>query len=544
MRCAAVALGLILVACTGAPAVLETPSPSSASLAPQTPTPAAPTLVPLPTRSQTPGECMAAQAFGELVAHTQWGIALAVENEGSVVRVVWPHGYASRWEGDRLALVDGSGTVLAHAGDRVEVGGGYVAGSWYACSYVTVLAPVESPPDPQPTRHTPAPTSSSTSTLFDCGGPPLPPGEPALPGPIPRLVDETGLVVSCIQSNTVTDLVGTISLSNPSEPNAVHVMWERAPCDAGIVFTFRHATDGFELIGERPRECARPNGPLPLYITFNRPMPAADVAASLRPWAGAEGVFIPLRTADRPTAQGDICRGGRTGGTLVGHDEWGLALRRTTNETTDVVWPYGWAGYRDATGLELIDHEGATVAAAGDVVTLAGGYLADDSWGVCGPVEVLEPASTDPSASPAPRFTVVDDVWGAITQRIEALVGADGCLHEAEISVARPWPVEQIEQEAAEHPGGVGVVLPRDAVYVGDPQDAALAFGAIEVLYDGRDWAFIAPIGDQEWLTGFPLEPGEWIGAPMAQIELSNGRSGWAAGYYSFTIGSHDDCPE
>jgi hypothetical protein len=169
------------------------------------------------------------------------------------VRVVWPHGFVGRWEGDRLALLDGAGTVLALVGDRVDIGGGYSAGSWFACWYVDVLAPAATGPSAQPTgEQTPAPKSSSTPKAFDCVGPPLPPGSTPEPVSVPRLVDETGLVVSCIQTDYITELVGTISVSNPFEPDAVEVVREMAPCDAGMVFTLRLATDAFELVGERP----------------------------------------------------------------------------------------------------------------------------------------------------------------------------------------------------------------------------------------------------------------------------------------------------
>jgi hypothetical protein len=161
MRGVGVALALMVAACSGAPAVPQTPAAATTSAtaegstAPSAPvletpdrrgtTPPAPepTLVRLPTQGpsiQTPVPCMGALTAGVLVAHGQWGIALAVESDGSVLHVVWPHGFAGRWDGDRLALVDGTGTLLAHVGDTVEFGGGHAGDGWIACTDVKVLA--------------------------------------------------------------------------------------------------------------------------------------------------------------------------------------------------------------------------------------------------------------------------------------------------------------------------------------------------------------------------------------------------------------------
>ena len=69
---------------------------------------------------------MAALLTGVLVADERWGIAVKVD-AGQVVKVIWPYGYAARADGARLALIDAEhgDAVIAHEGDRVEVGGGY-----------------------------------------------------------------------------------------------------------------------------------------------------------------------------------------------------------------------------------------------------------------------------------------------------------------------------------------------------------------------------------------------------------------------------------
>ena len=62
-------------------------------------------------------------------------------------QVIWPSDYSTRDEGDRLAVLDGTGNVIAHEGDRVEIGGGLVgdrllsAETWLGCGGMRILAP-------------------------------------------------------------------------------------------------------------------------------------------------------------------------------------------------------------------------------------------------------------------------------------------------------------------------------------------------------------------------------------------------------------------
>ena len=120
---------------------------------------------------------------------------------------------------------------------------------------------------------------------FECGGPPVaPPGTPG-PGPVPVVIDETGLVESCLQTDALVELEGFISLSNPFEENAIEVVWQPGVCDAAIVFTFTSLggpVHDYGLVGERPGDCASGNSSgLPLYIRFTQPMPAERVVANL-----------------------------------------------------------------------------------------------------------------------------------------------------------------------------------------------------------------------------------------------------------------------
>jgi hypothetical protein len=125
---------------------------------------------------------------------------------------------------------------------------------------------------------TPPPTANS----FDCLGPPLPPGETPPPGPVPVVIDETGLVESCLQTDAMAELTGRISVSNPFELNAVEVVWANGPCDVATQFTFQRAETGFSLTAERPSECSPGLGePLPVYIRFTEPMPAESITPTL-----------------------------------------------------------------------------------------------------------------------------------------------------------------------------------------------------------------------------------------------------------------------
>lgn len=88
--------------------------------------------------------CMDARGGGTLVEDPVSGLGFA-DLAGHVVHVFWPYGYAARPDGDRLALVDPSGQIIAHVGDMITTGGGYVgAGPWAVCAgSIQVLATPE-----------------------------------------------------------------------------------------------------------------------------------------------------------------------------------------------------------------------------------------------------------------------------------------------------------------------------------------------------------------------------------------------------------------
>jgi len=96
-----------------------------------------------PESVQTPAACMAALMTATLVRHPRSGAGLA-DTDGHVVAVIWPFGYFARDDGGRLAVIDGSGTVLAHEGDLVSVGGGFAGddeSTWTGCGGIAAVLP-------------------------------------------------------------------------------------------------------------------------------------------------------------------------------------------------------------------------------------------------------------------------------------------------------------------------------------------------------------------------------------------------------------------
>ena len=122
------------------------------------------TLAPEPPG--TPQACMAALITGTLVRNPTSGVALRDE-QGLVRQVVWRYGYGARDNGGRLVVLDASGAVVAHEGDRVSIGGGEIdnKGTWSGCGDTTILAPC--PIEPRWIRHRlrlePAGTGSRTT---------------------------------------------------------------------------------------------------------------------------------------------------------------------------------------------------------------------------------------------------------------------------------------------------------------------------------------------------------------------------------------------
>jgi hypothetical protein len=95
-----------------------------------------------PEPAGTPQACMASLVEGSLVRDAPSGVAVR-DAQGLVHQVVWPFGYSARDDGGRLVVLDASGSVVAHEGDRVSIGGGEIGtdGTWLGCGGTTILSP-------------------------------------------------------------------------------------------------------------------------------------------------------------------------------------------------------------------------------------------------------------------------------------------------------------------------------------------------------------------------------------------------------------------
>lgn len=126
---------LLLSACAGSPSpsAAASDTPPSRVIALRTQAPQA---------GATPAACPAALIEGALVRDAQSGVGLR-DAQGRIRVLIWPNGYSARDDGGRLAVLDGSGNLVAHEGDRISIGGGEIdaRGTWLACGGTTVLAP-------------------------------------------------------------------------------------------------------------------------------------------------------------------------------------------------------------------------------------------------------------------------------------------------------------------------------------------------------------------------------------------------------------------
>jgi hypothetical protein len=114
-----IGIGLLVAACTSSTTV-------------------APSLVALET--QEPGAtCLQALTAGRLVADPASGVALG-SPDGSHLTLIWPAGWTDRADGGSIAILDANGTVVAHVGDTVSMGGGG-PDPWFVCPPLTLVAP-------------------------------------------------------------------------------------------------------------------------------------------------------------------------------------------------------------------------------------------------------------------------------------------------------------------------------------------------------------------------------------------------------------------
>jgi len=107
-----------------------------------------------------------------------------------------------------------------------------------------------------------------------------------------------------------------------------------------------------------------------------RQLVAAAVLATV---LAACGTPASLRTA--PAAV-DACDQALLAGQLVASNLSGLAVRNG-DQTTEVLWPFGYAATREAAGLALHDGSGKVVAHEGQRVEMSGGLGANNTWTAC-----------------------------------------------------------------------------------------------------------------------------------------------------------------
>lgn len=104
-----------------------------------------PSLIAVPT-SAPGGMCLDARVGGRVVASERFGIAIASET-GAVSKAVWPNGFHGQADGDRVALVDGKGRLVAHVGDTISAGGGFIGANGdpdhtlQVCGEIRVVVP-------------------------------------------------------------------------------------------------------------------------------------------------------------------------------------------------------------------------------------------------------------------------------------------------------------------------------------------------------------------------------------------------------------------
>ena len=89
-------------------------------------TPQAVNRIPITVEDAPADACMEALITGGLVAHEFWGLALQVPGTGELVRPIFPFGYTAVPDGDRIALLDDRGVLVAHSGDLIQSSGGFV----------------------------------------------------------------------------------------------------------------------------------------------------------------------------------------------------------------------------------------------------------------------------------------------------------------------------------------------------------------------------------------------------------------------------------
>ena len=105
-------------------------------------------------------------------------------------------------------------------------------------------------------------------------------------------------------------------------------------------------------------------------------------ACAAEPQPSVELIAVPTQSPGPFLDLGPSgCPGALLEGTLVRHDEAGVAVEMDPNlPPAVVVWPHGWSA-RDVDGLrELLDDGGRAVAREGDRMSAGGGFYPPRDW--------------------------------------------------------------------------------------------------------------------------------------------------------------------
>ncbi|MBA2717750.1 MAG: hypothetical protein H0U52_00715 [Chloroflexi bacterium] len=99
------------------------------------------TIIAVPTAPPSDA-CLDALGGGRVVAFERWAIALQ-DTTGQVSKVLWPNGFRGVQDGARLALVDRDGRVVAHVGDTISSGGGFIGPNGDPDNTMLVCGPIK-----------------------------------------------------------------------------------------------------------------------------------------------------------------------------------------------------------------------------------------------------------------------------------------------------------------------------------------------------------------------------------------------------------------
>jgi hypothetical protein len=109
------------------------------------------------------------------------------------------------------------------------------------------------------------------------------------------------------------------------------------------------------------------------------------------PDASASPDVVPIALpTSQPLGLNQSCPLALYSGTLVAHEEWGIAAIAEGGREQRIVWPYGYFGLEIDGRLALLNESSRVFALVGDRIEAGGGYSAgDEEFVVCGMLRVV-----------------------------------------------------------------------------------------------------------------------------------------------------------